>query len=225
MAKLVLSKEGEVAGHYFLDAPRFVIGRAPSSDLCIDAASVSKQHATVTTTGNDQILQDLGSTNGTLVNGSRVTRHILQHGDVIEIGACQIKYMNQKARPDMDFDKTMIMPALLLDGESDPGNASAQADVPSARGAKGKLPLGALKGIVGIHAGREIELSRVLATIGHPGRQLAVINRRPHGYFITHVEGRKTPLVNDKAIGTEPRALQDNDVIEVAGEKLVFLLK
>jgi len=225
MAKLVLSKEGEVAGHYFLDAARFVIGREPSSDLCIDAASVSKQHATVTTTGNDQILQDLGSTNGTLVNGVRVTRHILQHGDVIEIGACQIKYTNQKAQPDMDFDKTMIMPALAVEADSAPGNASLQAAAPSARGARGKFPLGALKGVAGTHAGREIELSRVLATIGHPGRQLAVINRRPHGYFITHVEGRKSPLVNDKPIGTEPRALQANDVIEVAGEKLVFLLK
>ena len=223
MAKLVLSKDGEVAGHYFLDAERFTIGREPSSDLCIDSLKVSKQHAVVATTGNDQILHDLDSSNGTLVNGRLASKHILQHGDVIEIGGCQLKYMNQKAQPDMDFDKTMIMPGLAV--ESGSGGASVQGAAPSARAARSKFPLGALKGLAGSLAGREVELSRVLATVGQPGQQLAVINRRPHGYFITHVEGRKYPLVNGKPIGDAPRALQPDDVIEVGAEKLVFLQK
>jgi hypothetical protein len=225
MAKLVLSKDGEVAGHYFLDAERFTIGREPSSDLCIDSDTVSKRHAAVTTTGNDQILQDLDSSNGTLVNGRRVSKHILQHGDVIEIGGCQLKYMNQKAQPDMDFDKTMIMRGFVLAAENGPGGASVQGAAPSARAARSRFPLGALKGLAGSQAGREVELSRVLATVGQPGQQLAVINRRPHGYFITHVEGRKYPLVNGKPIGEAPRALRPGDMIEVGAEKLVFVQK
>lgn len=225
MAKLVLTKDGEVAGHYFLDAERFIIGREPSSDLCIDSPKVSKRHAAVTTTGNDQIVQDLDSSNGTLVNGRRVSKHILQHGDVIGIGDCQLKYMNQKAQPDMDFDKTMIMPALALAAESVASGVAGQGIAPSARAARGKLPLAALKGLAGSQTGREVELNRVLATVGQPGQQLAVINRRPHGYFITHVEGRKYPLVNGKPIGEAPRALQPDDVIEVGAEKLVFIQK
>jgi hypothetical protein len=51
-----------------------------------------------------------------------------------------------------------------------------------------------------------------------------VIARRPHGYFITHVEGRNYPRVNRQSIGKEARALRHGDVIEVGDWQLEFLL-
>jgi len=63
-----------------------------------------------------------------------------------------------------------------------------------------------------------------VATFGRPGNALAVVTRRPHGYFITHVEGRRYPRVNRRSIGKEARLLHHGDVIEVADEKLEFLL-
>jgi pSer/pThr/pTyr-binding forkhead associated (FHA) protein len=82
-----------------------------------------------------------------------------------------------------------------------------------------------VKGVRGQFAGKEIELEQPLKTFGTEGRQLAVITRRPQGYFITHVEGKKTARVNRHAIGDEPHALQDGDLIEVGQEKLEFFLK
>ena len=52
-----------------------------------------------------------------------------------------------------------------------------------------------------------------------------MIARRPHGYFITHVEGAQYPVVNGQAIEAQARALADHDVIEIAGIKMEFFLK
>ncbi len=70
-----------------------------------------------------------------------------------------------------------------------------------------------------------MELTKALTTLGKPGVQVAVIAKRPQGYFITHVEGAQHPSVNGQAIGPAPHALKDHDLIEIAGIKLEFFLK
>ena len=77
----------------------------------------------------------------------------------------------------------------------------------------------------GGNAGRELELTKPLTTLGKPGVQVAVLTRRPQGYFITHVEGVKRPTVNGQEIGAAPHSLKDHDVIELAGIKMEFFLK
>ena len=52
-----------------------------------------------------------------------------------------------------------------------------------------------------------------------------MITRRPHGYFITHVEGASFPLVNGQAIDAQARLLHDHDIIELAGVKMEFFLQ
>ncbi|MES2182447.1 MAG: FHA domain-containing protein, partial [Pseudomonadota bacterium] len=54
--------------------------------------------------------------------------------------------------------------------------------------------------------------------------QVAVITKRPSGYFITHVEGQVQPIVNGSSIGAQAFALSDHDVIELAGVKMEFYL-
>jgi hypothetical protein len=106
--------------------------------------------------------------------------------------------------------------------ESDPPAEAVR--VPSARLASIRFPKGRVRVIAGSRAGDTIALDRVVATFGRPGNALAVVTRRPHGYFITHVEGRRYPRVNRRAIRKDARLLHDGDVIEVADEKLEFLL-
>ena len=89
------------------------------------------------------------------------------------------------------------------------------------------LPLAKLQVLSGTFAGRELELTKALTTLGRPGVQVAAITRRAEGYFIVHVEsGEKEgfPLVNGMAIGPQARRLQDNDVIQLAGVKMGFFL-
>jgi hypothetical protein len=84
---------------------------------------------------------------------------------------------------------------------------------------------GVIQVLSGANAGRELPLTKSLTTLGKPGRQVAVITRRPHGYFITHVEGASFPLVNGRAIDAQARPLRDHDIIEIAGVKMEFFLR
>ena len=85
--------------------------------------------------------------------------------------------------------------------------------------------MGAIQILSGANAGKELELAKPLTTLGKPGVQVAVLTRRPQGYFITHVEGANAPSVNGQAIGTAPHALKDHDLIELAGVKMEFFIK
>jgi hypothetical protein len=98
----------------------------------------------------------------------------------------------------------------------------APAAAPAARPGQ---PLGAIQLLSGGNAGKELELNKPLTTLGKPGVQVAVLTRRPQGYFITHVEGTNRPTVNGQQIGPAPTALKDHDVIELAGVKMEFFLK
>ncbi len=230
MAKLVVILNGAMVGNYFIDKGRVTIGRRPGSDIHLDDPSVSKEHAVIQTVGNDHIFEDLGSTNGSTINGGRIAKHILQNGDVIDVGAYQIKYANIKANPEMDYDRTMMIRTVDREVgavlQSAGRGAGGHASVSTARSSiRASFPLGEVRGIKGEFAGQKIELERPLKTFGTAGEQVAVVMRRPPGYFITHVEGNKTARVNGQAIGSETHALQEGDMIEVGQEKFEFFLK
>jgi len=87
------------------------------------------------------------------------------------------------------------------------------------------IPAAAIQLLNGPNVGKELDLTKTLTTLGKPGLQVAVIARRPHGYFITHVEGRQFPIVNGVMLDAQARPLKDHDVIEIAGIKMEFFLK
>ncbi|MBN1238192.1 MAG: FHA domain-containing protein [Gammaproteobacteria bacterium] len=89
------------------------------------------------------------------------------------------------------------------------------------------LPLAKLQVLSGSFAGRELELTKALTTLGRPGVQVAAITRRAEGYYVVHVESggdEGYPLVNGTSIGPQARRLQDNDVIQLAGVKMGFFM-
>jgi len=226
MAKLVLSSGGSIIYQCFVDKERLSVGRASHNDVVIDDPAVSEQHAVIISIGNDHILQNLQSVNATLLNGSRVVRQILQHGDVMQFGTFYLRYLNPKIA-DSDLDRTVLISGLQRRGDAaeHPSRPPArQVRVPSARLADIRFPKGRVRVITGSRAGHTITLDRVVATFGKPGKGLAVVARRPQGYFITHVEGRRHPRVNRQSIGAETRPLRNGDVIDVADESLEFLL-
>ncbi len=55
--------------------------------------------------------------------------------------------------------------------------------------------------------------------------QVAVITRRPTGFFITHVEGATYPTINGSQLGAQAQQLRDHDLIEIAGVKMEFFYK
>lgn len=91
----------------------------------------------------------------------------------------------------------------------------------------GGLPRAKLQVISGRFAGKELELTKALTTLGRPGVQVAAITRRAEGFFVVNVDSGKDgrfPEVNGTPIGPQARRLHDNDVIELAGVKMTFFL-
>jgi hypothetical protein len=101
--------------------------------------------------------------------------------------------------------------------------APAEAAAPSP--APDPARVAAIKILEGAGAGRELELTKTITTLGKPGVHVAVIARRPQGYFLTHVEGEQFPIVNGRATDAQARALGDRDVVEIAGTKMEFFYK
>jgi hypothetical protein len=277
MAKLILSVDGQVLKEYQLSKERTLIGRKPHNDIQIDNLAVSGEHAAIITILNDSFIEDLGSTNGTMVNGKPVKKHFLQNNDVVEIGKHKLKYFNDAptAATAADFEKTMIIrnPAKAAPPppKAEPGmgdtqtnlkalaqdapkpapapappppaatatvppspspapareQAPAPAPAPAAAPAAGGTPLreAAIQVLSGAAAGRTLDLTKNLTTIGKPGLQVAVITKRPNGYFITHVEGATYPTLNGASLGGQAHPLGDHDLIEIAGVKMEFFYK
>jgi hypothetical protein len=266
MAKLILSVDGQVLKEYQLSKERTLIGRKPHNDIQIDNLAVSGEHAAIITILNDSFIEDLGSTNGTMVNGKPVKKHFLQNNDVVEIGKHKLKYFNDQptATSAADFEKTMIirnpakvapapMPAAGPKDASDtatgmkPLQSSSSSDAtrpvgaghppppppaaappaPAAPAAEAAGPLreAAIQVLSGAAAGRTLDLTKNLTTIGKPGLQVAVITKRPNGYFITHVEGSTYPTLNGASLGAQAHMLGDHDLIEIAGVKMEFFYK
>ena len=235
MAKLILSMDGLVLKEIPLNKERLTIGRRPHNDIQIDNLAISGEHAVVVSILNDSFLEDLNSTNGTLVNGQPVKKHVLRNNDVVELGKYKLKYMTDLQPAPGEFEKTMLMrngvaktsAELQLQAASDPMTRSnvGVTSISKPPAAAPAVPAAAVQLLNGPNAGRELDLTKTLTTLGKPGLQVAVIARRPHGYFITHVEGRQFPILNGQVLDAQAHPLADHDVIEIAGIKMEFFLK
>jgi len=227
MAKIVISREGEMVAQHFLEGERVVIGRAPDCDVVIDARQVSKHHAAIVPVVNDHFIEDLGSTNGLVVNGKRVARHLLFNGDVVYLGPFRLKYINA-ASVGVGFDRTLMMPTgktglPASDGTLTPAMVALDKASAVAHVNRERFPLGVLRGLEGTYAGAELDLSDPLFSLGRREKGLVLINRRPRGYYVTHLDG-PNGRVGGRLISSEPTLLHAGEVLEVGGESLVFEL-
>ncbi|TAE17614.1 MAG: FHA domain-containing protein [Bacteroidetes bacterium] len=89
---VLLVSAGSFSNNYYLNKPTLTVGRAANNDIVIPEQTVSNHHATITIENGSFFLSDLGSTNGTFVNGSRVDRKLLKAGDIIKFGAANCKF-------------------------------------------------------------------------------------------------------------------------------------
>ena len=129
MGKLVHFLADGTAVEIKLDRQRITIGRRPDNDFCLPYPAVSADHAAVVTILADSFLEDLGSTNGTLVNGKTVTKHFLRDRDEIDVGQQVLLYLAddvatleppagsreppEGSRPRENADATQLVPAAL----------------------------------------------------------------------------------------------------------------
>ncbi|MDQ7011576.1 MAG: FHA domain-containing protein [Mariprofundaceae bacterium] len=237
-SKLILKFKDSVISECPLDQEETTIGRKPENTIHIDNLAVSGRHARVLKIGNKAIIEDLGSTNGTLVNNKQITKHVLSHGDSILIGKHTLTYVELPDSPiqtgteapaEEDMDKTMVLTPQAR------AEMMPKTEAPSPKGMV--MPLGGVQIISGPLKGRTFDLSASLTSIGKGesckikvkgftvGKQAAVITRRPTGYHIAHLEGIAKPKVNGETLGDQPRTLKDGDVIEIGDARMEFFIK
>lgn len=225
MAKLIITKPGSSPAYKHLEADKLTVGRDEACQIRLDDTGVSKRHAMIYTLGNDDIVEDLGSTNGTLLNGQAITRHILQDHDIIEIGAYRIEYVNQRALKGMDFDKTMMVDGSMMSAALS-GSYASRDDAPivsTTRDTRAKCQPGKLLGLEGAMAGQQIALDKLITPLGRVNNVTpAAVVKRPQGYMVFRVAKSGEVRVNGKGIGEAWQMLDNDDVIEFGKERFSF---
>ncbi|WP_334108794.1 FHA domain-containing protein [Methylobacillus sp.] len=227
MAKLVLTLEGDFLAEFPLGKARLSIGRRPNCDIRLENLAISGEHAFVEPEGGVFYLEDNQSTNGTLVNGRVITRHLLQDGDMIGLGRHQIEYREEDIAAERGFEKTVFVMPVVKKMLAEAEKQNNAADSAQAAGNDRQQPVGPARVRVlnGASQGREVELKKTLTTLGKSGVQVAVITRRAPGYFLAHVEGDGRPVLNGNAVEMQAQGLAHGDVIELAGIRMLFILE
>lgn len=221
MPKVAVILDEQVIKEVELTKERTTLGRRPYNDIVIENLTVSGEHIALSMAGERVTVEDLNSTNGTYVGGRAIKTHLLQHGDVLEVGKYKIRFTSE---PDGDaFEKTMIFK---------PG-AAGMPPRPPAMAARPPSPApvvhpelhGWIKVLSGNAAGREMALSKIVTTVGKPGVSVAAITQRRHGFVVHHVEGSDRLLLNGVPVAEEPSELKNGDLIVLAGTQMQFLLR
>ena len=229
MPKMIVSIDGVVIKEVEISQERTTLGRRPYNDIVIDNLAVSGEHAVVHLHAASGIVEveDIGSTNGTYVNGKAVQRQALRNGDTIEIGKYKVRFLSEEENH--NYEKTMV----FKPGMVPPRAAAAAVQTPTS--APMPMPptpmpphatppqMAAIRVLSGAAAGREVLLTKVVTTIGKPGVAVASITRRHHGFVLAHVEGPEMPALNGSAIGGEPVQLKNGDHLELAGTTMQFV--
>lgn len=218
MAKLNFSLDGRLIAEYPLNKERLTIGRRPSNDIHIDNLAVSGLHAVIVTIGNDSFLEDLNSTNGTTVNKKRIKKHLLKHADIVEFGHYQLQYLSkaQESARNITPEKNAKESHLSVESQA------LSTPKPALPQNKEETREAYLQILNGAQAGQTMPLNQSMVKLGVIGEQLALVTKRPHGYFLTHVEGAQRPAVNGSPLGALAYPLQQHDLVEVAGIKMEF---
>lgn len=206
MVKIIVTYNGLIQQELSFSKPRITIGRRPTNDVVVDHLTVSGQHAAVDTTTQGSFILDLGSTNGTMINGQPIKKHLLQNGDAVDIGKYKLCFKLEADQP------------------AGPASAAAPAPANAAPTSVAMPPVARIKVLSGVNAGRELILSKPVTTLGSPGVLVAAITRREQAYYIAHVEGSALPKLNEQFVDAQPVQLADGDVIDFSGTRMEFTL-
>jgi len=214
-----MTLDGAILKEYPISTDSISIGRRHGNDIQVNDMTISGRHAMLTALGDDTFVEDLGTTNGTLVNGNYINKLLLMHGDIIQVGAHQFTYFSEE---DVEYEPTMFIKAEMDE------TRLMDANKPLSKDLKGK-PLGAAKLLNGPCANVVMEMRKPFNTIGYKGKTLAMISRGMEGYTISvfqdnrGVSGSAIPLLNGEPVTEHAVQLNEHDIIEISGFQMEFI--
>jgi len=201
--KLEVFSGGALVNELPLDKAALSIGRDPLGDVQLMDPRISRRHARLTQISSSYFIEDCDSTNGTLLNGRPVHKHVFRPGDSLRIGNFELRYV-------------------MAGAEEQPADVVHATVQPITKKRRAELQKAVLFFLRGSEEGQVKSLKKSLFTIGHPGESVAVIARRTHGTYLLHIGG-ELPAVNGVKISNSVQ-LQADDVIDVGEDKIKISL-
>ncbi|HEB86414.1 MAG TPA: FHA domain-containing protein [Gammaproteobacteria bacterium] len=218
MSKLTLSFKGTVLKVFPILRGQMFIGHDPACHLHIDSLALAPRHARVDTKDQTSILVDLESEQGTFVNQKRIDKHLLEDGDIIRIGKHTLQYIFEEVADlshveDLHLSRPNISKlAVPVTHESEKAASHAPKN-------------GWLQILNGQNLGRTLSLNRSMTNLGKPGVATAIITRRNGAYFLSHLEGKRPPSIDDEPIGDRSYELRDGNTIQIGNIKMQFYME
>jgi pSer/pThr/pTyr-binding forkhead associated (FHA) protein len=209
MGKLVIKLNGKALDQVELKQGDVKIGRKSGCDVVLDHPTVSGEHASVSTAGNDSFIQDLNSTNGTFIENKRVTRQQLRDGDVVMVGQYALVYVDESSGLTQQFAGRPKAP---------PAPPATPEDNRTIRIKHGQLFV-----LEGADAGKRVQLVKTQTDLTPTGKNPGVITRTPDGYRIDATD--PGVRLNGKPVSGDGVKLENGDTIEFPGTKIQFYFK
>ena len=206
MARLIITHQGTVIKEYELSKENVTVGRKPTNDIALDDPTVSGTHASFLHMQHTYV-EDMNSTNGIKLNGKKVNKRQLNHGDIVLIGQHEFKFIDDAVQ---DFEQTVVIAAPVQQAKEE--KKPVTASVVIAAGPK---------------EGESIALNKPYTKLGSAS-QVAVIARRGESYYLMPMSGGgqgESPKLNGSQIGAESMLLNDGDLIDVASTQLKFKIE
>ncbi len=233
MAVLTLKFKELVIKEFQLAGEGKTIGREPSNDIIVENLLVSSYHARIDPAGNDYILTDLQSKNGTFVNGERVTSTKVKNGDQILIGKHLLVFSLDPT--EMEEEHQLSEETMFI--EVAQGRAEPVASTPEANSLSSTAPSVERRAVLSFLSGgsEEYEINKKLVKMGKGDeadicigglfapKVAATISRRATGYHLTPVGRAKVKVNNEQVEGSY--RLKEFDTIEVGPVRLQFYYK
>lgn len=118
MAKLIVTVAGKLLREQAMERTPMIFGRDPAAAISVNTPFLSRHHGRIVYESGRYVVHDLGSTNGTHVNGSPISRHVLDGGDVIQVGDVWMEFVDESAPAAGESDSNLLQ--LISGAEAHP---------------------------------------------------------------------------------------------------------
>ncbi len=219
MPKLLLKFESAVIKEINLDKPSFTIGRKPDNDIVLEHTTVSGHHCKVYSAGGTFFVEDLGSTNGTFLNGKKVLKSGLRQNDSIGIVKYALVFVEDGTK---EGDVSANTSGIKSVSPKTQKRVKAFLEVLEGAVDKQEYEITATSTYIGKSNQANIPIKGSGIFGGAPD-MAAVITMRPDGFFLMPIK-EEFAKHNGNPLKTKI-TLQDDDIIEAGGTKFRFFIK
>ncbi|NIP72620.1 MAG: FHA domain-containing protein [Gammaproteobacteria bacterium] len=221
MAKIIISRDGAQLDEFALRPGTINIGRGGDNDVVVGDSYVSTRHAKIITYFNASYVQDLGSTNGTYVNGKRIKMHTLRDGDAITIGRHRLVMKADTPAGQAGADRAASLQATTIISPETLGEVLAAGTPQAEQSPAGSAPRAApgggpfLQVVAGPSAGQHIAVTDPITELAAGVRLEGDSSGRKLRYVPDAKGTARAVRINGRKVTAEPVRVKDMDMVQI----------